>query len=80
MKDNVLAVDIGTSSVRVIIVDVNGRILHKEQMSYDVIIVNQYMQEQDPDILCNTRFCDFLCLIGSFCSNHCHKTTFFYLF
>ncbi len=56
MKDKVLAVDIGTSSVRVIIVDVNGRILHKEQMSYDVIIVNQYMQEQDPDILCNTVF------------------------
>lgn len=58
MKDKVLAVDIGTSSVRAMIVDCNGNILHKEQMKYDVITKNKYMQEQNPDELKKKRLCN----------------------
>lgn len=45
----VLATDLGTSSVRAMIVDEKGTIICKEQTKYDVIIVSNYMQEQSPD-------------------------------
>lgn len=48
MSTNVLALDIGTSSVRAMIIDEKGNILHKEQRRYDVILVSKYMQEQSP--------------------------------
>lgn len=51
MKDKVLAVDIGTSSVRAMIVDATGRIICQEQTGYDIIIIDKYMQEQNPDQL-----------------------------
>lgn len=45
----VLAIDLGTSSVRAMIVDEKGGIICKEQTKYDVMIVSNYMQEQSPD-------------------------------
>ena len=48
MSANVLALDIGTSSIRAMIIDEKGNILHKEQTKYDVILVSKYMQEQSP--------------------------------
>lgn len=45
----VLTIDLGTSSVRAMIVDEKGTIIWKEQTRYDVIIVSNYMQEQSPD-------------------------------
>lgn len=48
MAANVLAIDIGTSSTRVMLVNEKGEILHKEQNKYDVILVSKYMQEQNP--------------------------------
>ena len=49
MGTYVLAIDLGTSSVRAMIVDEKGKIICKEQTKYDVIIVSKYMQEQNPD-------------------------------
>lgn len=49
MRKCVLAIDLGTSSVRAMLVDENGKIIHKEQTKYGVIRVSKYMQEQDPD-------------------------------
>lgn len=49
MGKNVLAIDLGTSSVRAMIVDEQGNILGKEQSRYSVIRVSDYMQEQSPD-------------------------------
>lgn len=49
MGRNVLAIDLGTSSVRVMIVDGQGNILCKKQSRYDVIRVSDYRQEQSPD-------------------------------
>jgi len=56
MKDKVLAVDIGTSSVRCMIVDILGNIIYKVQSQYDVIIVDKYMQEQDPNLISQITF------------------------
>ena len=56
MKDKVLAVDIGTSSVRVIITNQKGLILHKEQTTYEIITKSKYMQEQNPDVLADATF------------------------
>lgn len=49
MKEYVLAIDLGTSSVRAMIADEQGNIVCKEQIKYDVIVVSKYMQEQNPD-------------------------------
>ena len=49
MGRNVLAIDLGTSSVRAMIVDGQGNILCKKQSRYDVIRVGDYRQEQSPD-------------------------------
>lgn len=49
MGTNVLAVDLGTSSVRAMVADQRGNIICKEQSRYDVIKVSNYMQEQSPD-------------------------------
>ena len=51
MGTKVLAIDLGTSSVRAMIVDESGTIICKEQTRYDVIQVSKYMQEQNPDVL-----------------------------
>lgn len=52
MGKNVLAVDLGTSSVRAMIVDERGDILCRKQSRYDVIKVSDYRQEQSPDEIC----------------------------
>lgn len=49
MGKNVLAVDLGTSSVRVMIADSQGNIICSRQSRYGVIKVSDYMQEQSPD-------------------------------
>ena len=45
----VLAIDLGTSSVRAMLTDERGNILGREQSPYDVFVVGNDMQEQSPD-------------------------------
>ncbi|GHU05834.1 gluconate kinase [Betaproteobacteria bacterium] len=49
--NRVLAVDIGTSSVRAIVYDVNGNILARAQICYPVTRPAPYFEEQDPDLV-----------------------------
>lgn len=49
MRTYVLAIDLGTSSVRAMLVDEEGNIVGREQRPYDVIIVSNNMQEQSPE-------------------------------
>ena len=49
MGTYILAIDLGTSSVRAMLTDEQGNIVCREQSPYDVIIVSNYMQEQSPE-------------------------------
>lgn len=49
METYVLAIDLGTSSVRAMIVDHKGTILSKAQTKYGVISISSYMQEQSAE-------------------------------
>jgi len=52
MKDDaILAVDIGTSSVRVMVFDISGDVLAKSRLSYGVLMPKQGFEEQDPTML-----------------------------
>jgi gluconokinase len=51
MGEYVLAVDIGTSSVRAIIYDRNGKVHHQIKETYPVIIPQKGWQEQDPNLI-----------------------------
>ena len=49
--DLVLAVDIGTSSVRAMVFDVAGNVTARSQVSYPTIRPALYQEEQDPDTI-----------------------------
>lgn len=50
-KDRVLAVDIGTSSVRAMVFDAAGTILARTQICYPTVRPQPYFEEQDPDLV-----------------------------
>ncbi|OHD78063.1 MAG: hypothetical protein A3J97_00575 [Spirochaetes bacterium RIFOXYC1_FULL_54_7] len=50
-KDRVLAVDIGTSSVRAMVFDAGGTILARTQICYPTLRPQPYYEEQDPDLV-----------------------------
>ena len=54
--DRVLAVDIGTSSVRAMVFDPSGEIKARSQIEYGVLRPEPYHEEQDPDILRSETF------------------------
>lgn len=49
--DRVLAVDIGTSSVRAVVFDRAGEIFARSQISYSTVRPAPYFEEQDPDMV-----------------------------
>ncbi|MEW6664232.1 MAG: gluconokinase [Thermodesulfobacteriota bacterium] len=49
----VLAVDIGTSSVRVLAFDVEGTVLGRRQIAYETLRPRPFFEEQDPDLVRN---------------------------
>ena len=49
--DLVLAVDVGTSSVRAMVFDVAGNVMARGQCSYPTIRPAPYQEEQDPDTI-----------------------------
>jgi gluconokinase len=51
MGEYVLAVDIGTSSVRAIIYDCHGKACHQIKETYPVMMPQKGWQEQDPDLI-----------------------------
>jgi gluconokinase len=51
MGEYVLAVDIGTSSVRAIVYGLNGKVHHQIKETYPVIIPQKGWQEQNPDLI-----------------------------
>ena len=50
-KTLVLAVDIGTSSVRAMVFDSGGKILSRTQIGYPALRPQPYFEEQDPDLV-----------------------------
>lgn len=50
-KDRVLAVDIGTSSVRAMVFDAAGSILARKQIGYPTMRPRPYFEEQDPELV-----------------------------
>lgn len=51
MSEYILAVDIGTSSVRAIIYDRDGHVRHQVKETYPVIAPQKGWQEQEPDLI-----------------------------
>lgn len=49
--NRVLAVDIGTSSVRAMVYDANGNVLARAQIGYSTTRPAPYFEEQDPDLV-----------------------------
>jgi gluconokinase len=49
--DRVLAVDIGTSSVRAMVFDRSGNVIARSQLAYSTIRPAPYFEEQDPDLV-----------------------------
>lgn len=49
--DRVLAVDIGTSSVRAMVFERTGRVVARTQVAYSTIRPAPYFEEQDPDLV-----------------------------
>lgn len=52
----VLAVDIGTSSVRAMVFDATGRIAARARIGYGTVRPAPYFEEQDPDLVRNEAF------------------------
>ena len=61
----VLAIDIGTSSVRALAFDAGGRILGRRQVPYGTIRPRPYYEEQDPDLVRGETFRAVRDLLGS---------------
>jgi gluconokinase len=61
----VLAVDIGTSSVRALAFDASGRIITRRQIPYGTLRPRPYFEEQDPDLVRSEVYRAMRDLIGS---------------
>ena len=64
-NDRVLAVDIGTSSVRVIAFEKTGRIVARRRIQYGTIRPRPYFEEQDPDAVRDATYRAIRELLGS---------------
>jgi gluconokinase len=64
-SETVLAIDIGTSSVRALAFDAAGRILGRRQLPYGTIRPRPYFEEQDPDLVRGEAYRAVRELLGS---------------